>query len=151
MFVINQKTSRQFQIRYTFIFMLIVNSFFLNFLFRCYRFCVTYSQSKFMTHKELNRVKNIFKNCCSILLNCEKITKYRRNEKLQNNKMFETRMHTNWLWRACIEFNTWNQHSYLIISNVEVKIRLDAFRESNFLLMFLQIFMYLSSHFDILV
>ena len=67
MFVISQKFSRQFQIRYTLIFMLIFSSFFLSSL--------RYLQSKFTTHEELNRVKNIFKNCCSILLNCEKITR----------------------------------------------------------------------------
>ena len=68
MFLINQKISRQFQIRYIFIFMLIFKCFFLSFLH--------YLQSKFTMHKKLNRVKNIFRNCCSILLNCNKITKY---------------------------------------------------------------------------
>ena len=68
MFVINQKISRQFQTRFTFIFMLISNSFFLSLL--------RYLQSELTTHEELNRVKNIFRNCCSILLNCNKITEY---------------------------------------------------------------------------
>ena len=68
MFLVNQKISRQFQIRYTFIFMLIFKCFILSSLH--------YLQSELTTHEELNRVKNIFKNCCSILLNCDKITKY---------------------------------------------------------------------------
>ena len=51
--------------------------------------------SKFTMHEKLNRVKNIFKDYRSILLNCEKITKYWKNRKMQNNKTFEVWIHTN--------------------------------------------------------
>ena len=87
MSVINQKTSRQSQIRYTFIFMLISNKSFSQFSTSMLSL-LRYLQSKLMTHEKLNRVKNIFRDCCSILLNCEKVTRYWRDEKLQSNKMF---------------------------------------------------------------
>ena len=43
------------------------------FFFLIFRFVIIlrYLQSKFTSHEKLNRVKNIFKNCCSILLNNE--------------------------------------------------------------------------------
>ena len=86
MSVINQKTSRQSQIRYTLIFMLISNKSFSQFSTSMLS-SLRYLQSKLMTHEELNRVKSIFRDCCSILLNCEKVIRYWRNEKLQSNKM----------------------------------------------------------------
>ena len=65
-----------------------------------------YLQSELTSHEELNRVKSIFRDCCSILLNYEKIAKYWRNRKMQNNKMFKIRMHTNWSTKFSTRFST---------------------------------------------
>ena len=86
MSVISQKTSRQFQIRYTLIFMLIFNKSFSQSSTSMLS-SLRYLQSKLMTHEELNRVRSIFRDCCSILLNCKKVTRYWRDEKLQSNKI----------------------------------------------------------------
>ena len=40
-----------------------------------------YLQSELTSFKELNRVKNIFRDCCLILLNCERITNFEKIEK----------------------------------------------------------------------
>ena len=57
-----------------------------------------YLQSKFTTHEKLNRVKNIFRNCCSILLNYEKI-KYMNKQQ-----------------------NVWNSNAYKLINKIFNKI-----------------------------
>ena len=67
--------------------MLIFNDFSLNFLFRCYRLCVTYSQNLWRMKNWIVSKARTFRNCCSILLNCEKITRYWKDERLQSNKM----------------------------------------------------------------
>ena len=58
--------------------------FFSTFMFW---FCVIYCL-KFTTHKELNRVKNIFKNCCLIWSS----VKYCDEMKIENRKFFRNQI-----------------------------------------------------------
>ena len=64
-----------------------------------------YLQSELMMHEKLNYVKSIFKDYCSILSNCEKITKYWKNRKMHDDKIFEVRMHTNWSTKFSTRFS----------------------------------------------
>ena len=60
--------------------------------FSIFNFLITllrYLQSEFTSHEELNRVKNIFRDCRSILLNFEIITKYWKNRKIDDREEFE--------------------------------------------------------------
>ena len=115
MSVISQKTSRQFQIRYTLIFMLIFNKSFSQSFISMLSF-LRYLQSRFMTHEGLNRVKSTFRDCCSILLNCEKVTRYWRDEKLQSNKM-------------SVQIDQQNsQQDFQLLTNNRVFINIHCFR-----------------------
>ena len=61
--------------------------------FTIFNFFITflrYLQSKLTSHEKLNRVRNIFKDCRSILLNFEMITKYWENRKIDDREDFET-------------------------------------------------------------
>ena len=48
-----------------------------------------YLQSKVTSHEELNRVRNIFRDCRSILLNFEMITRYWKNRKIDDREKIE--------------------------------------------------------------
>ena len=63
-----------------------------------------YLQLEFTTHEELNRVKSIFRDCCSILLNCEKDNKILKRSK-------------NAWWQ-----DIWSSNTYKLINKILNKI-----------------------------
>ena len=83
-----------------------------NITISCHQFRVVYCL-EFTTHEKLNRVKNIFKNCCSIWLSVEYC-----DEKIKNRKNFEIwyqmrsrlrRFSRLIIFKQFIDFNTKNR------------------------------------------
>ena len=63
-----------------------------------------YLQSEFTSLEKLNRVRNIFRNRCLILLNCETVMKYWANRKVDDREVFNSK--------------TWTKFSYHVFFRI---------------------------------